>query len=492
MLRSRLLRSRLIAATGIVVALVAMPSTAQAAGPVPSSDPFYTYNGSLASKAPGEVLNTRTVTIQVAGAVPAMSATQVLYRTVDQMGAPDATVATIIKPLAPIGSTKIVSYQSFYDGLNGICRPSYTLQQQTSSPSGTAAASQAAMLEWVAAGYTVVTADYEGSTDNFGAGTQSGEQTLDGIRAAEQALSLNATTPVALEGYSGGSIASMWAAELQKTYAPELNIVGVAAAGIPPDFAHNLPYIDGSTGWAGALPAVGLGLFRAFHVDPNEYLSPKGLELFAQQAQGCLDQGGQPGLRFEDMLKPQYKNWQQVPVFVDIFNSLIMGRTNTPSFPLLMGVGNSDGTGDGVMVAKDVQQLAYEYCQRGVNVNYTEYTHLDHTQAIAPFIATATTFLTQVLNGLPVTSNCSSITPGNPLTPLTLAAQANGSGGTPGSTSAPASGAGSAGTGQELTGVDSGLAGDSTTPTLLALGSAGTALLALGCVAVARRRWNRG
>jgi hypothetical protein len=37
-------------------------------------------------------------------------------------------------------------------------------------------------------------------------------------------------------GYSGGAIATGWAAQLQPTYAPELAFVGAVAGGTPADF----------------------------------------------------------------------------------------------------------------------------------------------------------------------------------------------------------------------------------------------------------------
>ena len=77
-------------------------------------------------------------------------------------------------------------------------------------------ASSAFIIPYLQQGYTVVTSDYEGPADDFGAGRESGEGTLDAIRAADHQLRVSTRrTPVALTGYSGGSIASMWAAQLQ-------------------------------------------------------------------------------------------------------------------------------------------------------------------------------------------------------------------------------------------------------------------------------------
>jgi hypothetical protein len=85
-----------------------------------------------------------------------------------------------------------------------------------------------------------------------------------------------------------------------------------------------------------------------------------------------------------------------------------------------MGVGNADGTGDGVMIAADDEALAHEYCQRGVSVQFNVYKGDDHTAAAIPFEVGALAFLTARLNGLPVSNGCSSIGAGNALTPVPL------------------------------------------------------------------------
>lgn len=79
-----------------------------------------------------------------------------------------------------------------------------------------------------------------------------------------------------------------------------------------------------------------------------------------------------------------------------------------------MGVGNADGTGDGVMIAKDVQQLAYAYYRRSVDVQFHDYTNSDHDEAAPQCEAQALQFLQQRYNGQMTANECSRITPGNP------------------------------------------------------------------------------
>lgn len=95
-----------------------------------------------------------------------------------------------------------------------------------------------------------------------------------------------------------------------------------------------------------------------------------------------------------------------------------MSRSGTPRGPLYIGVGDSDGTGDGVMVTKDDEALAHAYCKRGVSVQFTVYRGADHGTAAVSFEAAAPAFVAARLAGKPVVNGCSSIGPGDSLAPL--------------------------------------------------------------------------
>jgi Secretory lipase len=406
---------------GGLVALLVCASAAAAAssGPLPpTSDPFYSYSGSLAGVAPGTVLKSRTISNPDLGVNLPYSASQVLYRTTGELGQPTVTVATIIQPLSGSAATKLVSYQPAYDALGAQCDPSYTLQ---GGDNGYDSDEQTLMGAYVSAGDTVVVPDYEGERLDWGAGQESGYGTLDGIRATENMLKLPAaTTPVGIIGYSGGAIATEFASELAPSYSPNLDVVGIAEGGIPVDFAHNLDYINGSPSWSGVIPAVLIGVGRAFNLNFGPYTSAYGEKINDQIQDQCINNfyGNYPGLKIQQLMKPAYTTPFAIPIFDKITNHLIMSTDGTPKGPLYMVVGDADGTGDGVMVTQDVEALAHTYCQRGVSVQFTVEHGDDHTEAAIPFEENAITFLTDRLDGVPVANGCSSIGVGNSLAPL--------------------------------------------------------------------------
>ncbi|WP_249009314.1 lipase family protein [Conexibacter sp. DBS9H8] len=401
--------------------LGASATTALASPTPPTQDPFYSYSGPLAGLAPGTILKTRQVAFETSGHSLPVKTTQILFRTTDELGNPTLAVTTVIEPLS--GATqKIISYQWAYDGMASNCEPSYAIQGGTPTES-TNSSEQQLVVPMVMAGDTVVVTDYESEGNDFAAGREEGQVTLDGIRAAESLLKWPAATPVALMGYSGGAIASDWASELAPSYAPHVNIVGTAEGGIAVDFAHNLDYINGSQEWSGAIPAALIGIARAFHIDLAQYLSPYGVKVTDAVGKTCLetDLGGYPGLTYQQLLKPQYTNVDQIPVLVHAIDNLIMGTGGVPREPFYMGIGNADGRGDDVMVLADDEALAHVYCNEGLPVQFNIYKGDNHGSAGEAFLPAAEEWVVARLNGVAPDNGCASIPAGDSLAPLAVA-----------------------------------------------------------------------
>ncbi len=159
------------------------------------------------------------------------------------------------------------------------------------------------------AGETVVVPDTEGEEADFSAGPVYGYNTLDSLRAAlsSPVTGLAPGTKIGLAGYSGGAIATEWAAQLAPKYAPEINsdIVGAAMGGVLVDPAHNLKYVEGSSSWASIIPMALVGLSRAFHLDLTPYLTEYGQELMTEDQHDSITNEQQtPGLTWSQIAKP--------------------------------------------------------------------------------------------------------------------------------------------------------------------------------------------
>ncbi|MEF2975894.1 alpha/beta fold hydrolase [Subtercola sp. YIM 133946] len=86
----------------------------------------------------------------------------------------------------------------------------------------------------LAAGYVVAATDYPGlgapGPDSYLIGTTEGNSVLDAARAARQIAGAGAGSRLLLWGHSQGGHAALFAAQDARSYAPELNLLGVAVA----------------------------------------------------------------------------------------------------------------------------------------------------------------------------------------------------------------------------------------------------------------------
>lgn len=424
-------------------ALVAFAGSGTASA-ASASDPFYQYTGTtpLASIAPGKVLKTRTVPYHIVGLATPLKATQLLYRATNAQGLPSVNVTSVVQPTCflCLNREKVLSYQSFYDSLNPDDQPSVQIAGGVTLGGAIPQIETLLFSPFLLKGYTIIISDTQGQTANFAAGPEYGTNTLDSIRAAKSssAVNLSNNAKVAMIGYSGGAIATEWAAELAPTYAPDLNsnLIGAAYGGVLVHPAHNLRYVEGTPIWAGVAPMAIIGIARAYGIDMTPYLSANGAAIYEKLKKASIINvlGQYPGLKWTDLAKPEYSVPETIPAYVTAANKVIMGTGGTPRIPMLIGQGTGGelegtpgdkpgiGKGDGVMIAGDVRSLARKYCAAGIKVQYNEYggSHLTSALEWLPQAIDWTFDRFGLLGPYTIPQNCSKIAPGNSLAPVTL------------------------------------------------------------------------
>ncbi|HTY31161.1 lipase family protein [Mycobacterium sp.] len=414
------------------------PSDAAMAPPHPKDDPFYSYTGKkpLADILPGTVLKTRSVPYHISGLPTLLETTQLLYRSTNQTKNPTVNVTSVIKPRERRDKTKVISYQSAYDSLNQNDEPSYAISGGQPTLAGVVPNVELGVFgPFLADGYTVIVPDTEGQRADFAAGPGYGMNTLYSIQAAFNSSAIDSHARVAMLGYSGGALATEWAAEYARTYAPEVNkrLIGAAMGGVLVHPAHNLHYVEGSTIWAGVMAMALVGIARAFQIDFTPYLSDRGIKICNDiQSASIVDVLGRryAGLKWKDLAKPEYPTPESIPLYVETVNKLIMGTGGTPTIPLFIGQGAGGaregtpgnkpgiGAGDGVMIAGDVRTLARDYCAAGKTIHYEEYGALSHILSLALWLPNSIAWIKQRFAESPPPQNCSSIRPGNPIKPI--------------------------------------------------------------------------
>ena len=249
--------------------VLAMASVAYAT-PVegPSGSAFYTPPSTLTGHA-GELISYRPATVNLNVTLPSYYAWNVLYQSSNQQGQPDPVTGTVIVPQAPwkgFGSRPVVTIGIGTQGLAHKCAASLQMEAGTEYDGG-------AIIAALKAGYAVAITDYQGYTNasvpTYIDGKSEGQAVLDIVRAAWElpGANVSASAPVIAWGYSQGGQAVGWAGELQPTYAPNVDLVGVAAGGIPSNLQAVANFGNGSVAAAFSLDSL-IGLSIAY---PGEF-----------------------------------------------------------------------------------------------------------------------------------------------------------------------------------------------------------------------------
>jgi pimeloyl-ACP methyl ester carboxylesterase len=371
---------------------------------VPLKDSFYTSpsGAELSAVEPGTVLRYRPLPASSLWA-DVKEGWQIMYRSTNSKDEPVAMVTTFLVP-KKVSTTgkKLVSYQSFYDSLTLNCSPSgLTLTGKLFDKTFYKSA--------LTSGYYVNLSDYEGLESQWIAAANSGHGVLDSIRAVQNfsMSGLDASTPVGLFGYSGGGFATMWAAELAEGYAPELNIVGAAAGGLPVNPINVAKKVDGKL-FAGAYLGAVVGLSRAYpEIDIDQYANAAGKAMVADAGTRCLGgtASGQPELLTKYAFK-KGSTYLKDPNFLDLPEMQAIGAENTmgqntPKMPVFIW----QGTADELMPIADADNLITTYCAGGATVQYKRMTGTDHVLG-ALQLSAGLTYLKDRFAGKAATSTC--------------------------------------------------------------------------------------
>lgn len=361
--------------TAVLIAVLAamLTSVTVAANASPGGGDFYRPPANYAATAPGTVLRSRPVQLAAFAALPQhVQAWQLLYRSTDEHGAPMATVTTVLLPAG--GAPKsVLSYQIAQDSSAPQCAPSHALRVG-GTPGEVINQAELLLIDAaVAQGFAVSVPDYEGPNAEFGAAKQPGYAVLDGIRAAESfpPLGLAGTaTPATVWGYSGGSLASGWTAQVQPSYAPELNMRGVAVGGFVTDLAGSLRQINGGPG-AGLIASALPGVLRAepeLKAVLNRYLTPAGKALLAKTGGQCEIPNvlGHPFANMDNYLTVPLDRLLELPAVTQVLGRLNLGGS-VPTAPLYV----YHAVHDELVPVAGTDATVRKYCAAGDSVQYT-------------------------------------------------------------------------------------------------------------------------
>jgi hypothetical protein len=227
----------------------------------------------------------------------------------------------------------------------------------------------------VAEGWAVSVPDHEGLAGAWGAPYEPGYRILDGIRAVLSSDQIGVSAgalskaPIGLWGYSGGGLASAWAAEMCGEYAPELNIVGAVLGSPVGNLGNTFRRLNGKL-FAG-LPAMVVAAL--VHVYPDldrvikEHASEEGRALLDSletmtTAEAVLRMAGKD---MGDYLDEPLEDILSTPEVSYVFDAIKLGAV-VPTPPVLI----VQAVHDYLIDVKDIDELADAYSAGGARVTY--------------------------------------------------------------------------------------------------------------------------
>ena len=341
---------------------------------LPATDPFYDPPSGFQHAVPGTVLRSRDVELGFLGLIPQrVKATQLLYRSTDMNGDPQATVTTV---LVPAGHARhhvrhVVSYQCAIDAVTSRCFPSYALRRGARAFGSLAQLEYLLMAAALAEGWVVSVPDHEGRDGMWGTPHEPGYRVLDGVRAtlSFERFGLSADSRVGLWGYSGGGLASAWAAEEHADYAPELNLVGTVLGSPVGNLGNTFLRLNGSQ-WSG-LPALVISALAKTYPGLNqvvqEHATDEGRAMLKRLERMTTLEAIVKFFRtdMDDMVHPPLEEVLTMPGVAEVFDAIRLGRSG-PAPPVLL----VQAVHDSVINVADIDELAHTYAEGGAQLTY--------------------------------------------------------------------------------------------------------------------------
>ncbi|WP_319446626.1 MULTISPECIES: lipase family protein [unclassified Mycobacterium] len=341
---------------------------------LPREDPFFEPPAGFEAQPPGTVLRAREVRVALLGRVPLkVSAWQLLYRSSNLNRRPEATVTTVLLPACadPCQLRPVLAYQCAIDAVADRHFPSYALRLGADAPWCVPQFELLVLSNALSRGWAVSISDHEGLDGHFGAPREPGYRVLDGVRAAVsfEPLRLAADAPVALWGYSGGGMASAWAAEMAPTYAPELNIVGAALGSPVGDPGQALLRLNGRA--LAGLPAMVIAAIRHVYPELGRLIDQHATDTGRRRLEEIETLGTIAAIRryrhddVDNYIDVPLADLLATPEVATIIDDLRLGA-GAPQCPLLV----VQGVHDQFISVGDVDGLVQRYADAGAHVRY--------------------------------------------------------------------------------------------------------------------------
>lgn len=359
-------------------------------------DPFYTPPDPVPSEA-GTLIRREPLGITVPGG----TAERILYVSERADGTRAVSGGMLFLPdsPAPAGGRPIVAWEHGTLGMGEACVPS-----RSDNPLGDIDTFLPLMLQQ---GWIVVATDYVGlgtpGPNQYLVAQSEVRDVVNSVRAVRSIPEAEAGNRYVTFGHSQGGHASIWTGHLGPKYAPELELLGVAAAAP----ALNLPEIasaqwDTAVGWV-----IGSDLIESWptyypDLPVDSLLTEAGRDNEARLAAECIQQSGLEAL-IREKLGEQF--FATNPLEDPQWRQALEGQT-PPPMPASMPVFIAQGTADEVVLDWPNAMIAQDWCRAGSDLAMLWMGDVTHEQAAHVAGPTAFQWIYQRFAGVPAQSTC--------------------------------------------------------------------------------------
>ena len=352
------------------------------------------------AKKPGAILNVWPL---VGGGPGNGEAFRILYQSTGLKGEPIQVSAAIFIPpgRAPAGGRNIIAWAHPTSGVVRKCAPS--LRPNVAGMTW-------GLPQMLQKGYIVVATDYPGlgtpGIHPYLIGKSEGRAVLDSVRAARALPHSGASNRFAVWGHSQGGHAALYTGELARSYAPELKLVGVAAAA-PATYLIELFDADKSTASGKELTAMAIYSWSTLYgYKASSLVEPNAQRPYQAMARDCIesvadfealerDERPLEGRKFLKANPAKTPPWQG-----------IMQRNTPGQKPAGAPVFLAQGTADTIVRPAITRQFGKALCRQGTRVMFVALPGASHTFAARDSVRTALKWMDDRFAGKPAPSVC--------------------------------------------------------------------------------------
>jgi acetyl esterase/lipase len=326
---------------------------------------------------------------------------RILYRSTDPSGRPIPVSGAIYIPNgpAPAGGRNIIAWAHPTSGVMPPCAPS--LMPDVGGMMWN-------LPNMITQGYIVVATDYPGlGTDGihpYLIGESEARSVLDSVRAAREMPNTGASNRFAVWGHSQGGHAALYTGEVAARYAPDLKLVGVAAAA-PATYLVELFDADASTE-QDLLAMTVLSWTRLENVPATTLVEPPAMPAFEKTAKDCIESVSEFEKIETDESPLKSGQFLKVdPAKTDPWKAIML--RNTPGqAPAGAPVFIAQGTADTTVEPGITKRFGEALCAQGVRVSFVPLPGVTHTFAARDSANAALNWMTERFRGAPAPTSC--------------------------------------------------------------------------------------